>query len=1092
MAPTNAAVTAGKLLLTANVSANGTANWVSPWPKNLESYEITFNVSFAGVPGAASSAKKLFSYGPLIGKLNVPASGSFGTITVDNGTITSTSSSSPIRTDGTVTNIKYKIVARRTYYATTALSTFELFVDGVRCISTTGDGIALLDLLATPAFVLGGDTFTCAVSYDDIRIELVTAPSNTVCDGGGLSVLGDGAVNSVACDRSITWQKGTTQEKGDYTGSYWQVKGGQLMLSRTIDTSLRKAPGSSILLSSLPAKTGTTTEPNLWKLAAYTGTGPYTTADSVSGLNLTYLSSGSGITGWLGEWFNDSVNSVTATGTSVTNYGSGTSGTFQGVTPVASEVTIPTGLQAACTRYVTLSDIETGTSTSGYGSWSVEAKVKTSAGSSNIWGIFTIGQDYSGGSNGNQILLYGQGSTLIIVTETSGNANRNLLIPTSALTAAFTAASVAYTSNPNSGSYHTYKILRKANATVGTVTTPSDVMQFWYDGVEITLTVGSNGITSSGAMLNVPIGSTGSNKNLMIGPTQRRDLDATSTLDYIRFRNESSVVAVPDHATQSGYFSTKYGTTGYLTSNYSATGIIQGASGLLVTGIVKPITSFLTATGGSIGTGDAVGTTMSAPFASYPNSTTAATNVGMVELLTIGDPTTAGKYLSVWVWRGGKILMFNGTSFTETNTAVVSTSEFVLGIYLHPTDTTPKLYINGAQITDLLAWRTMANNATATVSVANTGVVLSSTSTARGIYLGPRMSLYFRSVQTKELVTLSQDSTQKGSLKLVQDGTDTILQAIQPNGDLGAKLTIGADQLTMESTTIIDGVSTTRKVGVTAQGVVGLSGGSGGLTGAESVIMNASAAKLKGLTADTQWVDHATAQMPVPKHTVLSSTTRDLVLAGNGVVSTTVSDSPACHVVTLGELHAYVGDGSAVEGGDAVRVIGQHQVGFFSELATINLGVHHNASFGVTGSSTTRGKVSSTSNTDLSLESGNQLRLRGADVVIDSHASVKIYPNKAAFVLPEDETNNPHGCLEIAHRASDQASAIILSTPAVAAPVDIVVKPATGNFGAEAETFELGSGDVRFKFTIVGGQLHVKKRVLSSGLPDKTICVFDA
>eukprot|EP00899_Mesostigma_viride_P012780 jgi/Mesvir1/21502/Mv03949-RA.1 len=153
MAPTNASVTAGKLLLAANVSANGTASWVSPFPKNLESFEITFNVSLAGVPGAASSVKKLFSYGPLAGKLNVPASGSFGTVTIDNGGgVTSTSSSTPIRTDGTIANIKYKVVARRTYYATTAMSTFELFVDGVRCISTTGDGIALLDLLATPAF----------------------------------------------------------------------------------------------------------------------------------------------------------------------------------------------------------------------------------------------------------------------------------------------------------------------------------------------------------------------------------------------------------------------------------------------------------------------------------------------------------------------------------------------------------------------------------------------------------------------------------------------------------------------------------------------------------------------------------------------------------------------------------------------------------------------------------------------------------------------------------------------------------------------------------------------------------------------------
>eukprot|EP00899_Mesostigma_viride_P003729 jgi/Mesvir1/13357/Mv16871-RA.1 len=118
--------------------------------------------------------------------------------------------------------------------------------------------------------------------------------------------------------------------------------------------------------------------------------------------------------------------------------------------------------------------------------------------------------------------------------------------------------------------------------------------------------------------------------------------------------------------------------------------------------------------------------------------------------------------------------------------------------------------------------------------------------------------------------------------------------------------------------------------------------------------------------------------------------------------------------------------------------------------------------------------------------------MRGADVVIDSHATVKIYPNKPIFVLPEDDTNNPHGYLEISHNNNDQSGAITLSTPPMISPVDIVVKPATGIFGAEADTFELGSGDVRYKFTVVGGQLQIKKRVLSTGLPDKTICVFDA
>eukprot|EP00899_Mesostigma_viride_P007514 jgi/Mesvir1/16764/Mv15136-RA.1 len=117
----------------------------------------------------------------------------------------------------------------------------------------------------------------------------------------------------------------------------------------------------------------------------------------------------------------------------------------------------------------------------------------------------------------------------------------------------------------------------------------------------------------------------------------------------------------------------------------------------------------------------------------------------------------------------------------------------------------------------------------------------------------------------------------------------------------------------------------------------------------------------------------------------------------------------------------------------------------------------------------------------------------GNEVVIHSHAAVKIFPNKSTFTTPADDVNNPHGYLQISHRNNDQAEAILLSTPGSASSMlDLVVKPATGKFGAEADTFELGSGDVRYKFVIANGQLQIKKLVLSSGLPEKTICVFDA
>eukprot|EP00899_Mesostigma_viride_P012955 jgi/Mesvir1/21660/Mv04081-RA.1 len=359
--------------------------------------------------------------------------------------------------------------------------------------------------------------------------------------------------------------------------------------------------------------------------------------------------------------------------------------------------------------------------------------------------------------------------------------------------------------------------------------------------------------------------------------------------------------------------------------------------------------------------------------------------------------------------------------------------------------------------------------------------------------------LYFRSVQARELTSISEDLTQKGSIKIVQDGDNTALQAVKPDGSLGAKLVIGAEQVYLEAPTPGStggggAGATTSRVGFTSSGLVGLSGEVTELAGIETVPTNVSSTVFKGLVADNSVSTYRTPDTVVPKHTILSSTTRDLVLAGNGVVSSKYTDSPACHVITLGALHAYEGNGQSSEGGDAVKVMGRRLIpGPFAtyEPASVNLGIHHNPAFGLTGSSTTRGKVSSTSNTDLSIESGNQLRMRGADVVIGSHATVKFYPNKAAFATPAQETNNPHGYLEIAHQYGDQASAVTLSTPAVADPVGIIVKPATGNFGAEADTLELGSGDVRYKFCIQDGQLRIKKLVISSGQPEKTICVFD-
>eukprot|EP00899_Mesostigma_viride_P017633 jgi/Mesvir1/25871/Mv18516-RA.1 len=352
--------------------------------------------------------------------------------------------------------------------------------------------------------------------------------------------------------------------------------------------------------------------------------------------------------------------------------------------------------------------------------------------------------------------------------------------------------------------------------------------------------------------------------------------------------------------------------------------------------------------------------------------------------------------------------------------------------------------------------------------------------------------LFFKAIQTRELTGISQDSTQNASLKIVQENGNTALQAVKPDGSLGAKLVIGATSAYLESTTGGGGAGASR-MGFTSAGLVGVSGVSSELAGIETVPTPVGSIKFEGLVADNHDVNYQTVTTVAPSHTILRSTTSDLILAGNGLFDTN-KYAPKRHVITLGELHAYHGDGTSDEGGDAVKVMGRRMEPSSTtyEPASINLGIHHNDSFASTGASVTRGRITTTSNADLTLESGSQLRMRGADVVIDSHATVKIYPNKPIFVLPEDDTNNPHGYLEISHNNNDQSGAITLSTPPMISPVDIVVKPATGIFGAEADTFELGSGDVRYKFTVVGGQLQIKKRVLSTGLPDKTICVFDA
>eukprot|EP00899_Mesostigma_viride_P007354 jgi/Mesvir1/1661/Mv02151-RA.1 len=637
-------------------------------------------------------------------------------------------------TAGTTT--RKKITLRRVSRTPTSLSTLEVFVDGTLCITATGNALANHNLGTNSDLILGGDgaAYTVPLSVDDVRIESVTAPTNDLADGAGILVAGDGQINSKVADRSITWKKNAGQELGDQYGSYWHIKGGQLMFSRMIDSTLRKAPGTNVLLSSLPTKstTGTTTEPHYWRLSAPTGSGPYQTADIGGGtplVPLQYTASGASST-FLGEWFNrDSTNP-----TSVANFGSGTATNFtlpSGGEPVGGAVSLPAA-SGANTRFVQMVDYNpTGTFGNGYGHFTIEAKVKSSvANQLTNFLIFTVGDDASGPVRVAIISSVHNLTNphLILTTDNGGGSSddKNLYVPYSALSAAFAAASTTYTGNPNDGAYHVYRLYRK-DVNFGTTSDPTQLFSFWYDDVQIPLTVGSNGLflSPNAPLYNPQI--TGARAFIRIGNTTRTATAQAAVLDYVRYMNGQATVTpagAPNHS--GGFFQTMYGNPGYVTSYYSANGINRAGTGLMVVGVVKPITSFA-ATGG-VYTSD--GAAMTAPFLCGVAGST-NTNVDMVELLTIGNIATAGQYVSVWAWRGGRILIFNGTSYNQTANAVsTSTSEFVLGIHIESTPIAGeiKLYINGF-VPAMAGWRTITGNVTGAGNVST--LSLSATASQR-------------------------------------------------------------------------------------------------------------------------------------------------------------------------------------------------------------------------------------------------------------------------------------------------------------------------------------------------------------------------
>eukprot|EP00899_Mesostigma_viride_P000525 jgi/Mesvir1/10473/Mv22280-RA.1 len=317
-----ASISNGALILpggaTPTTNAAATAANVSAFPTGTQSYEISFNISYNGVPvSGAVTVRRLFSYGTLIcnwygdGKIEATAGGV--TLATPVNTLAMAAS----------TQKKYKVTMRRTYVDAplNSLSTFEIFVDGVQKSVSTGTGLATHSL-SSPALVLGNDGtgYLVPLTFDDVRIELVSPPTNVNADGAGLVVAGDAAINSKAAERSITWKKNVAQELGDNTGSYWHIKGGQLMFSRLIDTTKRKAPGTNVLLSSLPTK-GASTESNMWTLAT---NGTATTGSAV----LTYASTPTGAASHTGGYFqtNYGNGTVTVSYYSATNIGRATGG----------------------------------------------------------------------------------------------------------------------------------------------------------------------------------------------------------------------------------------------------------------------------------------------------------------------------------------------------------------------------------------------------------------------------------------------------------------------------------------------------------------------------------------------------------------------------------------------------------------------------------------------------------------------------------------------------------------------------------------------------------------------------------------------
>eukprot|EP00899_Mesostigma_viride_P020736 jgi/Mesvir1/28664/Mv21280-RA.1 len=281
------------------------------------SYELAFDIKIAGNLHATDD-RIIFSYGTLIGYLKTN-----GSIMVKSGTDTATSATGVI-----VVGTKHRVVVRRALVPNTTSepnanlnSTLTVMIDNVSRINITGTGVPLHALTSPVTLTLGGDAaYSATVTFDDVRLETVTLPTNAYSTGAGIQVSGDGRVNNRGCDRSITWNQPSlgSQESAETSGSYWHIQGGRIMFSRVIDTQKRKAPGSNVYLKDLPSRV-TNIEPHLWKLATSSvNSGVYTTADN--GTLLKPLTYSNKYDNWLGEWLFTTGLSNTGSGANKTDF----------------------------------------------------------------------------------------------------------------------------------------------------------------------------------------------------------------------------------------------------------------------------------------------------------------------------------------------------------------------------------------------------------------------------------------------------------------------------------------------------------------------------------------------------------------------------------------------------------------------------------------------------------------------------------------------------------------------------------------------------------------------------------------------------